>query len=113
MDDEVSLMAKNDEKKNDDRDSGAKDAADQFLAGAAQATLHRESSGRGGRTVTVLTLKPAPAAQAADAIAKAMRKGLGCGSRVEGAKIVLQGDIQERAKAWLAPRGVKKIVMGN
>ena len=87
--------------------------ADATLASATQATLHREASGRGGRVVTVVSLKPAPNAQTAELLAKAMRKGLGCGSHVENGKIVLQGDIQDRAEGWLAKRGVKKIVMGN
>ena len=84
-----------------------------FFRSLVQATLHREASGRGGRTVTIVSLKPEPNTKLAEEIAKAMRKGLGCGSHVEGAKVVLQGDIQERAEAWLLKQGAKKVVMGN
>lgn|GEM_PF-248578 len=84
-----------------------------FLAAARQATLHRERARRGGREVTVVSCSPAPSAKQADEIASMMRKGLGCGSRVEDGKVVLQGDLRERAGAWLAKRGVKKVVMGN
>lgn len=84
-----------------------------FLLSLTQATLHREASGRGGRTVTIVGMKPEPNTKLAEEIAKAMRKGLGCGSHVEGTKVVLQGDIQERAEAWLTKQGTKKVVMGN
>ena len=78
-----------------------------------EAILRKESAGRGGRTVTVVEPRPAPAAPELENLAKAMRKGLGCGSHVEGAKIILQGDIRDRAAAWLTKQGVKKIVRGN
>ena len=84
-----------------------------FLASVTQATLHRESSGRGGRTVVAVSIKPEPDARTAEALAKAMRKGLGCGTHAEGQKVILQGDIQERAADWLMKRGVGRTVMGN
>lgn len=90
----------------------ATDAAS-YLKSLQQATLHRESSGRSGRVVTVVSCRPYPPAKLAEELARAMRKGLGCGSHVEGDKIVLQGDIQERAGAWLAKLGAKRVVMGN
>jgi translation initiation factor 1 (eIF-1/SUI1) len=96
--------------------AGAPDAA-AYLAGVAQVTLHREASGRGGRIVTIATFKPAPDRVTADAVAKEMRKGLGCGSHVEsadrGPRVVLQGDIRDRAGQWLSKNRVKKIVRGN
>lgn len=79
----------------------------------AQATLHRETSGRGGRTVTAVTFKPQPDAKIAGELAKTMRRALGCGSRVEGSRVILQGDIKDRAKQWLEAYGVKKVVLGN
>ena len=75
--------------------------------------LHRESAGRGGRTVTVADVRPSLGADAVMDMAKSMRKGLGCGSHVEDGKIILQGDIGDRAEAWLMKQGVKKIVRGN
>ncbi|MDR1915648.1 MAG: translation initiation factor [Synergistaceae bacterium] len=87
-------------------------AAD-FLKIAAQVTLHREAAGRGGRTVTIVSFKPAPDGKLADEIARVMRRGLGCGSHVEESKIVLQGDMRERAGGWLSKQGVKRVVMGN
>ncbi|MDR1020937.1 MAG: hypothetical protein LBL73_09270 [Synergistaceae bacterium] len=84
-----------------------------LLASATQATLHRETAGRGGRAVVMVGVKPEPDEQTALALAKAMRKGLGCGAHVEGRKVVLHGDIKERAAAWLSKAGVRKVVMGN
>lgn len=95
------------------RETGDATDVTAYLKSLQQATLHRESSGRGGRIVTAVSCKPAPSPKLADELARTMRKGLGCGSHVEGEKIALQGDIQERAEAWLAKQGVKKVVMGN
>ena len=78
-----------------------------------KAILRRESAGRGGRTVTVVDVRPRLEAGAALDLAKRMRKGLGCGSHVEDGKIILQGDIGDRAEVWLVKRGVKKIARGN
>lgn len=92
---------------------GREQDAGAVLSAASQAALRIERSGRGGRSVTTIALRPAPTRSAAEQIAKMMRKELGCGSRVEGdaqLKIVLQGEIRERAAAWLTARGVKRIV---
>ena len=83
------------------------------LESVQQFTLHRESSGRGGRIVTAVSIKPPLAPAAAESLAKAMRKGLGCGSHVENGRIILQGDIQERAEQWLVKQGARRVVMGN
>ncbi|MDR1471594.1 MAG: translation initiation factor [Synergistaceae bacterium] len=91
----------------DERRRDLPDSVDFFKA--AQATLHRESSGRGGRTVTVISFKPAPDKELAEVVAKAMRRGLGCGSHVEEFRIVLQGDMRDRAGQWLVRQGVISI----
>ena len=49
----------------------------------------------------------------AEELAKALRKGLGCGSHVGEECIVLQGNIADRAEEWFAKKGVKRIVLGN
>jgi translation initiation factor 1 len=48
-----------------------------------------------------------------EAIARDLRKALGCGGSVEGDTIVLAGDVVPRAQAWLAARGARRIVVGN
>ena len=92
--------------------TSAPDQADRLLARAGKLVLRREKKGRGGKTVTLLSgLELHPAGY--EEVAKALRKGLGCGSSVEAKTIVLQGDIQERAETWLRAHGATKVVQGN
>lgn len=82
------------------------------LSGCGKVVLRRERKGRGGKTATVvegLGLKPKPL----DAALRAMRKALGCGGNLEGDRLILHGDLPERAEAWLRAHGVKKTVIGN
>ena len=74
----------------------------------SKVALQRQRSGRGGKTVTLVILPQDYKGDAA-ALAKELRKGLGCGSTIEDGKIVLQGDISDRAEAWFAKKGVTKI----
>ncbi len=85
---------------------------DIVLARAAKIVLQRETAGRGGKTVTIVSLREAPPVDL-EALAKALRKGLGCGSHIEGDRIVLHGDIVDRASGWLEQKGAKRIVRGN
>lgn len=66
--------------------------------------------GHGGKTVTVVS---GVAAHALEAIASEMKKAMGCGARVEDGAVVLQGDLVERAVAWLEKKGAAKIVRGS
>jgi translation initiation factor 1 (eIF-1/SUI1) len=77
------------------------------------AIIRRETAGRGGRTVTSVELRPEPDARRAGETARLLRRYLGCGSFVEGKKIILQGDLGDRAAAWLENQGVKKITRGS
>ena len=88
------------------------DEVDRLLIRAGKLVLRREKKGRGGKTVTLLSgLDLHPAGY--EEVAKALRKGLGCGSTVEQKTIVLQGDIQQRAETWLRAHGATKVVQGN
>jgi translation initiation factor 1 len=89
--------------------NGAGKTLSELLKSMSRAILRRESAGRGGRTVTSVELRPAPDKNAAEELAKIMRHSFGCGSHVEGQKIVLQGDMRERAAAWLEKQGVREI----
>lgn len=82
------------------------------LARAGKIVLRREKKGHGGKTVTVVSGLEMPAIEL-EHLAKAMRKGLGCGSTVEQGAVMLQGDIQQRAQTWLREHGATKIVLGN
>ena len=80
------------------------------LSQIGKLVVRRERKGHGGKTVTLISGLPAPRL---DLLARALRKGLGCGATVENGIIVLQGDIPERAQSWLASHGARQIVLGN
>ncbi len=73
--------------------------------------VRREKKGRGGKTATVIQGASIVAADRA-ALAKRLRKALGCGAREEGETVVVQGDQREPAKAWLEKQGAV-VVIGN
>ena len=77
----------------------------------SKVSLQHQTSGRGGKTVTVVTL-PKESAVDKEELARELRRGLGCGSRVEDGKIILQGEICDRAAEWFAKKGATKIVRG-
>lgn len=98
----------NEEKKAEQRpapDAQAEASAQQKISKVA---LQRQRAGRGGKTVTLVILPQDYKGDKA-ALAKELRKGLGCGSTIEDGKIVLQGDIADRAEAWFVKKGVTKI----
>lgn len=66
-------------------------------------SLQRQTAGRGGKVVTLVVF-PQDSAFGLEALAKEMRKALGCGAHVEENKVVLQGDLTERAEKWLEKR---------
>lgn len=66
--------------------------------------------GHGGKTVTVVT---GVAPHALEALCTEMKKGLGCGARVEDGAIVLQGELVDRAVGYLEKKGAPKIVRGS
>ena len=74
----------------------------------SKVALQRQRAGRGGKTVTLVIL-PQDYKGDTTALAKELRKGLGCGSTIEDGKIILQGDIADRAEAWFTKKGVTKI----
>jgi translation initiation factor 1 len=66
--------------------------------------------GHGGKTVTVVTgVLP----HALEPMCGELKRAMGCGARVEDGGIVLQGDLVDRAIAWLDNKGAKKIVKGS
>lgn len=72
--------------------------------------LRREKKGRGGKTVTRISgLPPSRLGE----LCKDMKKGLGCGAKVEGEDLVLLGQLTERGAEWLKDAGASQVVIGN
>jgi translation initiation factor 1 len=74
--------------------------------------VRRERKQRGGKTVTRVA-RLELGAEELKLLARAMAKGLGCGAKVEGEDIIVQGDQVERAARWLERRGARRVVRGN
>lgn len=77
----------------------------------ARAVVRMERSGRGGKEATVIEqLDLTPAER--EVWLKALKAALGCGGKVEGETLMLQGDQRKRLPALLSARGVKKVTLG-
>ncbi len=69
-----------------------------------------QRKGHGGKTVTAVEgLSGASEADLED-LCKQLKKAMGCGARVEGGAVVVQGDLRDRLVPWLTQRGARKIV---
>ncbi len=90
----------------------AKIAPAQAQRGPARAVVRLERKGRGGKEVTVVEQLGLPGREL-DQWLKAMKGALGCGGVLEEGALVLQGDHRERARKWLAERGVQKVIAGS
>lgn len=82
------------------------------LTRVGKLVVRRERKGHGGKTVTVVDGLGLPPAEL-DAVARAMRKALGCGSWADEGRVVLQGDRPDAAAAWLAGAGARQVTRGN
>ena len=77
---------------------------------AAKVIVRREKKGHGGKTVTIVSgVLP----KELDAICTALKTRLGCGARVEGDDVVLQGDLVDRVIVVVTALGANKIVRGS
>ena len=82
------------------------------LSRGAKIVVRRERKGHGGKTVTVIDGLGLSLAQL-EAVARQMRKALGCGSWVDGGRVLLQGDFAPSAETWLRRHGAARVVRGN
>jgi translation initiation factor 1 len=87
--------------------TAATTATKEFLE---KVVVRRERKGHGGKTVTVVS-GVAPAAR--EAVCAALKKALGCGARVEGDDVVVQGDLVDRCVAFVEARGARRVVRGS
>lgn len=81
------------------------------ISNISKVIVRRRTSGFGGKTITELSFSKENNIEL-EILAKELRKGLGCGSRVENGLIFLQGDISDRVKEWFLKKGVKKVQIG-
>lgn len=70
--------------------------------------LRKERKGHGGKTVTVVEIRPAGRTDLKE-MAKRLKNALGCGGKVEGDLIVLQGDIATRVSEFFRNMGIRHI----
>ncbi|MCL1875741.1 MAG: translation initiation factor [Synergistaceae bacterium] len=72
-------------------------------------SLQLQKAGRGGKTVTLISISEAKSEVMSnlEAILKELKKSLGCGGQLEQGKIVLQGEIADRASEWFVKMGAK------
>lgn len=76
----------------------------------ARAVVRLERSGRGGKEATrVEHLDLTPAER--DVWLKALKAALGCGGKIEGHALMLQGDQRQRLPDLLKARGVRKVTV--
>ncbi|MFT5685912.1 MAG: translation initiation factor 1 (eIF-1/SUI1) [Myxococcota bacterium] len=76
------------------------------MTGCGNLKLHIEKKGRRGKSVGILQGVP-PAKSAA--VAKALRKQLGCGVTDKDGVITIQGGQTDRVRAWLISHGAKRV----
>lgn len=82
-----------------------------FIEVIERVILRKEKKGRSGKTVTVLEIRPADKVDL-PVLSKSLKSAIGCGGKIEGTLIVLQGDIAGRVEDWFKFRGISKITRG-
>ena len=90
----------------------AADGGTPELSRSGKIVVRRERKGHGGKTVTVVDGLKLSIAQL-ETVARTLRKALGCGSRVEAGRVVLQGDLTTDVAAWLRAHGAARVTLGN
>jgi translation initiation factor 1 len=96
----ASSFAKASEDKSADRNRGRVD-------------IVRETNGRGGKTVTVVTGFTGIGLPEKESLAKKMRAAGGCGGTVKDGRIEIQGDQRETVAKILAEAGFRPVFAGG
>jgi len=74
--------------------------------------VQREKKGRGGKTVTrIIDCGQLPVE--IEQLARQLKRALGCGASVDGADILLQGALTDRAAEWLGKQYGVAVTIGN
>jgi translation initiation factor 1 len=82
------------------------------LSRCGKIVLRRERRGHGGKTTTVVTGLGLPLRDL-ERLARTLRRALGCGTSIDGDRLVVQGDQVSRVEGWLSAHGARRIVVGN
>lgn len=78
--------------------------------GPARALVRYERKGHGGKEVTLVEQLELSLVQR-ETWCKELKQALGCGGRVDGDALMLQGDQRERLPKMLEARGVRKVTV--
>ena len=73
-----------------------------------RAVVRMERAGRGGKEATVVEQLELSSTER-EAWLKALKAALGCGGKIEGDTLMLQGDQRGRLEGLLKARGVKRV----
>jgi translation initiation factor 1 len=82
------------------------------ITGDGIVRLHRESKGRGGKSVTLIKGLPL-AGDELKALAKSLKKKCGVGGAVKGDTVEIQGDQRELLKSELENQGYQVKIAGG
>jgi len=86
-------------KANTPNNSGTKKVMPRF----GKVSIQHQRAGRGGKTVTLISISGETEYRLKhnlENLLSELKKSLGCGGRIEEGKIVLQGEIADRASEW-------------
>ncbi|WP_269542259.1 translation initiation factor [Cerasicoccus fimbriatus] len=77
--------------------------------------LQRQKGGRGGKVVTIISGEGmnTTGPQELDAMLKHFKTRLGCGGKVQGKTVELQGDVRDAVEPELAQRGYRVVRVGG
>ena len=93
------------------RDPDIKNDVKKMISKFGKISLQHQRAGRGGKTVTLISISREPGLneQNLEVLLKELKRSLGCGGKVEEDKIVLQGEIADRASEWFVKMGAKNV----
>ncbi|MGE9296313.1 MAG: translation initiation factor [Puniceicoccales bacterium] len=77
--------------------------------------LQRQKGGRGGKVVTILSGEGmnTTGPQELDAMLAHFKKRLGCGGKIQGKMVELQGDVRDAVEPELTARGYRVVRVGG
>jgi len=94
-------------------DTGKRENGRQAKGNRGRVDIVRETGGRGGKTVTVVSGFIGIGQPEKEALAKRMRAACGCGGTVKEGRIEIQGDQREAVALILAEAGFRPVFAGG